>query len=820
MQARLSSPRSKRLGALVLGIGLGALALAQARADNAVVPDLPVAAALRGTLASGYRLEVYINGRDRKLIAEFHRGADGAFSAKRSELQEAGLIPPVGLPGAEIALDSLLGLSFRYDEAGQAIYFTAPDSLVAPSVYNAAARDTYGAVATSDLGAALNYDLYTTSGEWSPLGRIAAPGQSASLDARIFSPLGVLRQTGIVGATALRLDTKLRLETSWQYQDETHDLTARVGDTITSGLSWTRPIRIGGFQIAHDYETRPDLVTAATPTLNGSAAVPTTVDVYVNNVKIFEQNVQSGPFQIDNLPAINGGDATVKLLDAAGKQVSQTLAFFANPDALRPGVFEFSAEGGRPRLNYAVLSNDYGREYVGSGTARYGLTRFVTFEAHGEGGAGLVNGGGGVLFNAFDRASFDFALAGARSQSGSGIQIAATARTAFMGLLFEASTQRTYRQYQDLASVTAPTASAVAADVTALIGPYYLTTSTLPPKALDRFSVTAPNFFNHMNFGASFVNLVEPDGTRSRIVGANISKNLPHSVSVNASAYFDVANHHDAGVFAGINVQLGGPMYANNQTGMQGGVFTTTNEIGRGSGQDVGQYGWRVIDQEGGSRATQADANVVTPYGRADVAGAAYGIGRASAGVGTAEFAGSIVAMGGAIAAGPTTGDAFALVKTGASGVGVTQDNRDVGTTGLFGALLVPNLRPFQDNKIGIDPKSLPAQAVSNASEMIVRPKAASGVVADFGVVTNPRDAEFILVDVAGKPIPTGSTVQMRGRKQATVMGYDGRVYFSGLEAHGIIDVKRDAMTCSAAFDYAPRQRSVARPTIGPLVCR
>ena len=153
--------------------------------------------------------------------------------------------------------------------------------------------------------------------------------------------------------------------------------------------------------------------------MSGSAAVPTTVDVYVNNLKIFEQNVDPGPFQIQDLPMIGtGGDATVACSTPMASKSAQTLPFFANPDALRPGVFEFSGEAGFARLNYALVSNDYDHQPVYSGTARYGLNRFVTLETHGEGGAGVINGGAGALLNLYDRASLDVAVAGSGTSGG------------------------------------------------------------------------------------------------------------------------------------------------------------------------------------------------------------------------------------------------------------------------------------------------------------------------------------------------------------------------------------------------------------------
>ena len=469
------------------------------------------------------------------------------------------------------------------------------------------------------------------------------------------------------------------------------------------------------------------------------------------------------------------------------------------------------------RLNYAVRSFDYLRTPVGSGTFRYGLNRFVTLEGHAEGGAGVLQGGAGALFNLFDRASLDASLAGSKGAGGAGLQIAVSARTAFMGLMFEVASQRTFRAYSDLAAVTTPNAAAAPG---AAAGAFYVATSAVPPRAYDRFSVAVPNLIGNASFNLSLVNLRQADGARSRIGSVGFSKSLPHGVALNANAYADLTHKGGYGAFAGINVQFGGPLYLNHQAGLQNGALTNYSEVGRGAGQEAWTYGWRAFDAEGAGRYSGASGTLMTPLGRASVSATQYGFGKTANAVGTGEFSGSLAMVGAAVAAGPATGESFALVKTGAAGVTVLQDNRVLGVTGPLGTMLVPNLRPFQDNKIGIDPASLPGNAVAAASELILRPKSGSGVGADFAVNADPRDAEVILVDIAGKPIGAGALAKLQGQPNGQTVGYDGRVYFTGLASHNVIEVRRDGAACSAGFDYAPRKGGGPRPTIGPVACR
>jgi outer membrane usher protein len=148
----------------------------------------------------------------------------------------------------------------------------------------------------------------------------------------------------------------------------------------------------------------------------------------------------------------------------------------------------------------------------------------------------------------------------------------------------------------------------------------------------------------------------------------------------------------------------------------------------------------------------------------------------------------------------------------------VLEDNRVIGRTDASGRLLAPNLRSFEDNRIGIDPTTLPIDAQASATEITLRPRAQSGVVADFKVRAQPHDAEIVLVDEAGHPLNAGGIVERAGRRAATI-GYDGRAYLSDLDAHNELTARVDGRSCVAEFDFAAPRRG-ARPTIGPLVCR
>ena len=177
----------------------------------------------------------------------------------------------------------------------------------------------------SDLGAVLNYVLFASSVKPPSGDAFGFSEVNATLDARVFGPIGSLSQSAILGATTSRRTEALRLDTTWSASDPQNLLTYRAGDVISGGFAWTRPIRLGGLQMQRDFALRPDLVTQPLPTASGSAAVPSTLDVYVNNLKTYSQDIAAGPYQVTNIPTLSaGGSAQIIVRDAAGHETQTT----------------------------------------------------------------------------------------------------------------------------------------------------------------------------------------------------------------------------------------------------------------------------------------------------------------------------------------------------------------------------------------------------------------------------------------------------------------------------------------------------------------
>jgi outer membrane usher protein len=309
------------------------------------------------------------------------------------------------------------------------------------------------------------------------------------------------------------------------------------------------------------------------------------------------------------------------------------------------------------------------------------------------------------------------------------------------------------------------------------------------------------------------------DGEKSRIASLGISRILPNGASTFANAYVDTANRNDAGLFAGVSIVLGDSTSATASADLRRNGSSFSTDVTRSAGPDPGSYGWRLFDSEGVNRGTNAEGVYQSQYGRATINAAQYGWGNSVGALATADLQGSVSVLGGSIKLAPTIVDSVALVDAGARGVTVLEDDRPIGVTDRSGQLLVSGLRGFQDNKLSIDPNTLPINAQTSQTEAIVNPKAHTGVFVNFNVAIDAHDAEIILTDAHGVDLPAGARVAGMDGKDLGSVGYDGRVYLTGLSARNEVRVRADKMTCTAAFDYSGTKGGV-RPTIGPTTCQ
>jgi outer membrane usher protein len=466
---------------------------------------------------------------------------------------------------------------------------------------------------------------------------------------------------------------------------------------------------------------------------------------------------------------------------------------------LAPGLFDYSVEAGYARNHYGLYSNTYDSRLMASATARYGFSDALTFEGHAEGGGGLLNGGFGAVFNIGNWGLASAAAAGSHYGDAAGFQIAGSLEMPLGDWRLFLRTQRTFGDYQDIASVTAHLGGTPIYDDLAAF-------SAAPPHAVDQLSLSIP-LPDATSLGMSFTNYDQGDDNRYQLASLTYSRPL-FGGTLYANGYADLTRSGDFGAFVGFSVPLGPRTTSSVSTYADRGNAGFLAQASRSEDAEPGSYGWRALVSSGSQTYSAVAGSYRGNHGRAEVGVQQVG---ANAGV-TAALQGSMVAAGGGIFFGNQIDDAFAVVDVGAPDVPVLSQNRVVGTTDGSGRLLVPGLRRFQQNRIGIDPTGLPVDTDLPETNRTVTPGARNGVVVDFTAKSAGRSALVSFVDAGAAPIPLGSVVTPEGAGAGEIVGYDGQAYLRGLSPANRVTIELpDGSTCRATFGFVPQRGEQVR---------
>jgi outer membrane usher protein len=774
-------------------------------AGTAAAEDMPLA------------LEVVVNGVPTEMIAEFVL-RDGALMASRGELHALGLAIPRAFPADQILipLSALPGVSFRLDAPAQMLFLQAAATSFEAKVISAAAAGPR-VITRASTGLTLDYDANAQNTD----GKTSASGAA---DLRFFSPVGVLSTTALAFAgsapTVSGTSAVIRLDTTYAYSDFERDQRYRAGDLITGGLSWTRPVRLGGLQITHDFSMRPDLITFPAPVVSGQVSVPSTVNVLLNGAQLYSQGVTPGPFAVSQLPVVSGaGQIQLTVTNALGQQVTTTQPFYASATLLQTGLQTWSAEAGAVRLNWGVLSNDYGA-FAGSATWRRGLSSWATVEAHAEATEGQAMGGAGGVFNVFNLGVLNVAgavsNAGGRTGGLGSVGLERLGRVVSLGL----SGSWTTGGFRDVAAMEGdpyPSRQLTASASVSLGRPGAFGVAYAQ---IDRSGALNGQVATTAGPGGTPANPAAVAGPgapllinqHTRLLTANYSVQVRRIV-IYATGFKDFADHRGSGVMIGVTIPLGPRRSATASAGADPHTFGQVQV--QQSADVVGDYGYELYASGAGVNHAFAQGQYKASWGLITAGVDRAGVFDTVRG----DLQGAVTLVDHGVFATNTINDSFAVVDTaGLRNVEVMSENRYAGRTDAGGRLLVPDLRAFEVNHLSIDANGLPEDVGVGQTQQEIRPPDRSGVVVPF-MVSAAHSALIVLVDETGRPIARGAAATLEVTGAMAPVGYDGEVYFEGLAPHNRLAVDLPAGGhCTVAFDYQPRGGLI--PKLGPLICR
>jgi outer membrane usher protein len=678
-------------------------------------------------------------------------------------------------------LTAIPGVSASVEDSTQRLLMTAPAE--AFSLTNVSGRSpTPPTITPAVPGAFLNYqfsgerlDEHAFGGSYAELGLFAAPG--------VLTNTAVAR-FGEDGQAFTRLDTTFTRDFSDSLQ------TLNVGDAISDPGSFGNAVRFGGVKFSRNFNLRPDLLTMPMLNAGGTAAVPSLVDVFINNQLASSQSLPTGPFLIDRLPAVSGaGDVSILVRDVLGREQILTRSFYASTSLLASDLSQYSFEAGKLRENYTLSSDRYG-SFIAEGTYRQGLTDWLTLEGHAESltkeahAAGLSGAIGvrhlGVL-------NLTAAEGGNSLGRGwlSGVGFEHRGRI-FSVVLNDSYATEHFRQVGDSALASGHFRQRLLFQTGLSLG-----RAGSVALAFARLTYDSQPSQQTLSLSHSITT------GRFGMVSLNISRSRGADNATSAFLIFTMPL--DGYRTFSATAQDG------NDPGEQPGVIATVTQsppvgIGSGyrlSGSSMGYYDaqWRQqftageIELEGARNAGTSGQRV--------------------------EVSGAVTLLAGQLAASRSVSESFAVIDAGGlPGVPIYVDHQRVATTDESGEALLYNLRPYEANRVGIDPLDLPIDTQIIAPEILVTPPNRSGVLVRLPV-TKVRPGTFRLVRETGEPVPIGASVNFNGEGVRVML--DGFVYVTSFDH----EIRSEAVWPGGRcrFRVGPPPPGEPMPDMGIIVC-
>lgn len=730
---------------------------------------------------------VTVNGQAVEEPLMLLRDSGGAVYASEAQFRQWRIRLPQSTPiladGERwFRLDGALALAVRFDSAAQSLEIQAAPELFDNQRVGFTAEDIFE-MTPSGTGGFVNYDLFAEMSG----GRF---GLNGAIETGIFTRRGVGSSAFIfqAGSGSVRAT---RLESSWTIDRPASLSSIRIGDSVTAGGVGAVPVRFGGLQYARNFATRPGYVTMPLPVLHGSAAMPSVVDVYVNNILQGSSQVAPGPFELTNIPVQSGGgNVQIVVQDLLGRQTISDQNYYASSELLRRGVHDFSYELGFLRQGFGARSFGYG-DPIATTSHRYGLTDGLTIEGQAQASRHLQGAGIGLVGAFLGIGQVGASAAVSRTEAGTGFALSGSFER--RGQAFSIGARADY-----------------ASQSYAFLG---MSDDLRPP----RLSIQAFGDLQLLggSIGLNFIHRDRRGGDADESL-AGLFANLPAGGRFNAQIFARRAVSGDRHTVVGahLSIALGDRRSASlSSESRRGGGFSHHLSLQSDPQPGIGGS-WRAAASFSDGRRTMEsvytwNAAPTTVSAHLSNAGGESGF-RLSA-------RGAIGLIGGSAFASRQLGQSFARVQVGRfPGVRVYADNQLIGTTGTDGTLVLPALRAFDRNMVRIEETDLPIDVRITETERLVRPFARSGALVSF----DARRERGALLQVAlpdGSLLPPGALVRVAGSNQDHVVVTGGEVYVPDLHGSATIEARWNDERCT--FQLVVPEGDDPQPRLTGLIC-
>ncbi len=713
------------------------------------------------------------------------------FYATEEELIMWRVRPPYPEPvwrdyRAYFPVRALSGATVEFDTQSVTLNIELPPALFIPQ--RSTVSRSNAPEPTASTGFYFDYDVsYADDAGARSLSGLFAP--------TLFSPLGVLhteavyRHSHASGYAQASRDSWVRLDTNFTRDDPDRTLSYRAGDVLGAPGPWGSALRIGGVQIATNFGTQPSLVTQPLPSLEGLSATPSVVNLYVDGVLRHQENIESGNFRIDGVPSVTGaGEIKMTVTDILGREQVFYQDFYASSELLRTGLVEYSYSLGLMRENFGITSNDYGQA-VFIGAHRQGINEYWTVGGRAELSSDVQLIGmtsdrtlnrGGVFSSGFGLSMSDHEIGG----------------STMLGYEYQT------RRYRVAGRVTGSSREMATVD------PYRNRIGEKLQVVLSAgMSRGLPG-----SLGASLVYQSYWGGHTRRVGTVNYSQQFTGGLflSLFASYFRSVDDDYTLGL--SFSKSFGRRHSANITTTQQSDDTRVRMEMRRSLPVESG-VGYRLGATLG--KQNELDGTLVgqTDYGRYSL-DARH---RDDETIWRVGALGSVAWLAGKSYLAREISRGFAVARVGGlPDVRVYLENHELGRTDEDGQILLPSLRPYETNRVRIEPDDLPLGVEVDSLMLEIAPYFRSGTVVSFPVRVS-RQAILHAVQSSGSPIPEGAIVEVEGGRPQSSAGLNGMIYLKGLRSSSHINVMWDDQQCE--FDIPLPGGEHPLPNLGEFRC-
>ncbi len=526
------------------------------------------------------------------------------------------------------------------------------------------------------------------------------------------------------------------------------------------------------------------------PTIRGVANSVAQVDVHQNGYLIYSTEVPAGAFVLSDIPAAEGADLEVTVTEDNGSIQHFTVPYNSPAISIKPGSLRYDLTFGKYRTDYKTSRQDS----FGHFTVIYGFNDLLTGYTGIQASNNYLSGAIGLGFNldALGAISLDGFYSKHRYNSEAGSAI----RVRYNKLLSDTNTSFNLASYQ-YASENYSTFAELADNINNWKKKSNTSISIRQPfndyGNVD-LSVNKTVYWNQKDESyANFSYSTSLFNRASLVIGWNrvfnsyyreqedtfsASVSIPLGIGINSNSTnlrYQIVNERDDSVSNAIS--LNGLTYDNRLSwGISQGINSKNSDNNRTA------FNTSLRNSFGTMSAMYNYSRQVTQYG--------------------GGINGSIVLHGQGVTFGQRINGAAALVDAnGAENIpvyykpGVVTDNN--------GFALVGGLSSYRKNDIYLAQSRINSNTSIDKTISSVVPTDNAIVRATFAT-TKGRKAIFKILDRDGLPIKFGALVSIPKKENVGIVGDDGKVYITGLDNSGILDVqwgKNSINRCQAFYD-------------------